>query len=62
MSSVTVCLTGVRAWAGVPGGPSAAATLALEENESMVKQLNRTSKDGYLPGQPKDDREKSEAK
>jgi hypothetical protein len=37
LSSVTVCLTGVSAWAGFPGGPSAAATLALEEKESDGK-------------------------
>lgn len=45
MSSVTVCLTVVRACAGLPGGPSAAATLALEEKEWAEKnktEQNRT--------------------
>lgn len=62
MSSITVCLTGVSTWAGFPGGPSAAATLALEEKEWMVKQIHRTSKGSYHQGLPKADREKSEVK
>lgn len=38
MSIFTVCFTGVRVWIGIPGVPSAAATLALEEKEYYKKR------------------------
>lgn len=38
MSIFTVCFTGVRVWVEIPGGPSAAATLALEEKECVEKR------------------------
>lgn len=38
MSIFTVCLTGMRVWVGIPGDPSAAATLALEEKENIKRE------------------------
>lgn len=35
LSISTVCLTGMMVWGGIPGGPSAVATLALEEKECV---------------------------
>ena len=35
MSIFTVCFTGMMVWVGIPGGPSAVATLALEEKECV---------------------------
>ena len=52
MSIFTVCFTGMRVWVGIPGGPAAAATLALEEKEDVSKKRDRgIGSGGYKPGQ-----------